>query len=424
MATAKTLEPRQLDLTRQIIRIKTVNPYSGDDSAHIETEGQNFIEQVFQSMGAKTRRVPVPADVYTRGGMIGPKNRSWANRENVVAEWTLGNGKGPTILLNNHMDTVGTAGMTIDPFDPVVRDGKIFGRGTSDTKGSLMMGVIAVEALLKHAEGLNGKIVFEVVVDEECNGAGAGSLACCLAGVTGDFAICLDGSRGDLHNGCNGIATARVVVRGQAGHSSHGESLSAIDKGIRVKEAIDQFGAVYAKDHPTCRFCLGVFRAGTLPAIVPGEAELQINLNYDLSEAVNAQKQGRGWIGVLFRERFEQAMRQTGESDAWLKAHPPEVSWIKDMYPAQCKSDDPYTKITLDTVAEVQGRPVQARPLSAWFDGAHLIHHLKIPILGISGGTPGMAHSSAESVVIADLNEATRSVALSLHRLLRVNGVV
>jgi len=413
------LEPKLLDLTQQLIRIRTVNPYSGDDSAHIETEGQDFIEQVFRSMGATTRRVGVPEDVYARGGMIGPKNRNWKDRENVIAEWTLGDGTGPTILLNNHMDTVGTAGMSIDPFDPVIRDGRILGRGSTDTKGNVALGVIAVDAILKHASELNGRIIFEVVVDEECNGAGAGTLACCLAGVTGDFAICLDGSRGDLHNGCNGIATARVIVHGQAGHSSHGVSLSAIDKAIEVKQAIDRHGHAYTKQHPTCMFCLGVFRAGTLPAIVPGEAELQMNLNYDLSEAENAEKQGLGWTGALYRKRFEEAMLALGETDPWFKSHPPEVSWIKDMYPAQCAGDDPFTKTTLAAVSELQGSPAKAKPLSAWFDAAHIIQHLKIPMLGISGGAPGMAHSSNESVEIEDLNAGSRKVALSLYRLLQ-----
>ena len=55
------------------------------------------------------------------------------------------------------------------------------------------MGLVVVEALLKHGGGLNGRIVFESVVDEECNGGGAGTLACCEAGITGDVAICLDG---------------------------------------------------------------------------------------------------------------------------------------------------------------------------------------------------------------------------------------
>lgn len=418
LETVKSLQRRLVDMTAKLVAINTVNPYSGDDSAHIETEGQNFIDDVFQSMGAATRRVPVPEDVYDRGGMIGPLNRDWTDRENVIAQWTLGDGSGPTILLNNHMDTVGTAGMTIAPFDPVIEDGKLFGRGSSDTKGNLVMGVIAVEALLKHAEQLNGRIVFEVVVDEECNGAGAGTLACCLAGVTGDFALCLDGVRGEIHNGCNGIATAKVIVKGQSGHSSQGESVNAIDKAIAVKQAIDAFGAAYAAKHPTCQTNLGIFRSGTLPAIVPGEAELQINLNYDIADAEQAQHEGLGFGGALYRRRFEEAIAALGDADEWFKREPAQVSWIKDMYPASCTGDDPYTPIVLEAVSQVQGSPAKAEPLPAWFDAAHILRHLRIPVLGVSAGTPGMPHSSAEHVVLEDLFLGARQVALSLYRML------
>ena len=180
------LQAQQLEWTRQLVRIPTVNPYSGDDSAACEAAGQDWFAGRVGELGAAVRRVAVPEDVYERGGIIGPAGRSWAGRDNVVGTWTLGGGDGPTVLINDHMDTVGTAGMTVAPFDPVEAEGRLYGRGTSDTKGNLVMGLVAVAAVLQHTAGLRGRIVFESVVDEECNGAGAGTLACCLAGITGD----------------------------------------------------------------------------------------------------------------------------------------------------------------------------------------------------------------------------------------------
>jgi acetylornithine deacetylase len=413
------LRDKQTDLTRQLIAINTVNPYSGDSSAHIETEGQDWIADRLRELGAQVRTVPVPADVYERGLMIGPVGRDWTDRDNVIAEWTFGDASGPTIMLNNHMDTVGTEGMSINPFDPRIEDGKLFGRGSTDTKGNLLMGLIAVEAVLKHASELNGRIVFEVVVDEECNGAGAGTLACCLAGVTGDFAICLDGVKGELNNGCNGIATAKVNVFGMSGHSSQGESASALDKAVVVKQAIDAFGAQYAKQHADCRYNIGVFRCGTLPAIVPGEAEIQINFNYDIADAQAAEQAGEPFGGVLYRRRFEQAMAALGDADPWFKQKPVAVSWIKDMYPCACEGDDDFTRTTLQAVSDVQGSPATAGPMSAWFDAAHIVRHLHIPLLGVSAGTPGKPHSADEYVVLDDLHQGAQQVALALHRLLR-----
>ena len=412
-------QDQQVEWTRQLVAIPTVNPYSGDESAGSEAAGQDWMEARLQELGARVRRIGVPDDVYARGGIIGPQGRSWESRENVVGEWTLGSGEGPCILLNNHMDTVGTAGMKFDPFDPVIEDGCIFGRGSSDTKGNMAMGLVAVQALLGSAAGLNGRLVFESVVDEECNGAGAGTLACCLDGVTGDFALCLDGDRSHVDIGCNGVVTARVVARGQAGHGSGTGAVSALDKGIVVKEAIYAFAAEHAEIFPHCPVNIGVFRAGTLPAIVPGEAELQLNLNYDVQDADQAEQQEGRWDGTIFRGRFERAMAALGERDEWFAKHPAEVSWIKDMYPFWCDPLEERIQVVLQTASEVRGETVEAKPLMAWFDAAHLARQLEIPAVGLGFGTPGTAHGAGEYAVLDDLFAGARTVALVLHRLLR-----
>lgn len=405
--------------TQDLVAIPTVNPYSGDDSAGTEGPGQEWVADRFGDLGAAVRTVPVPADVYARGGIVGPEDRRWEGRENVVAEWVVGSGEGRCVLINNHMDTVGTAGMEIDPFDPEVRDGRIYGRGTSDTKGNMAMGLIAVQALLANAAGLNGRIVFESVVDEECNGAGAGSLACCLAGITGDVALCLDGDTTRIDIGCNGVVTARVVVNGQGGHGSIGGVVSALDKGVEVKLAIDAFAETHRRRYPHCPVNIGVFRSGTLPAIVPGEAELQINLNYDVEDAAAAEAAGDRWGGAAFRARFEAAMASMGERDPWLAEHPPEVSWIKDMYPFACDPADPLIGIVAAAAAEARGAavPVEANP--AWFDGAHLARQLHVPVVGMGYGNPECPHADVEYVEIEALEQGARAVALSLYRLLR-----
>ncbi|MFC1526066.1 M20 family metallopeptidase [Candidatus Latescibacterota bacterium] len=413
------LEDQLVQWTKDLVAIPTVNPYSGDDSAGSEAPGQEWVADRFRELGAEVRQVPVPADVYARGGIIGPAGRSWEGRDNVVAEWALGTGRGTAIVINDHMDTVGTAGMDIEPFDPQVRDGRLYGRGSSDTKGNLAMGMVAVKALLQHADGLNGRILYESVVDEECNGAGAGTLACCLAGVTGDVALCLDGDTSRIDIGCNGVVTARVVVSGEGGHGSGSGSVSALDKGIVAKEAIDAFAASHNERFPHCPVNIGVFRAGTLPAIVPGEAELQINLNYDLSDAAAAEEQLGGWDGSLFRERFEQAMGGLAQGDEWFADRPAEVSWIKDMYPFACEASDPAIVIAAEAASEMRGSAVEAVANPAWFDGAHLARQLGIPVAGMGYGTPGCPHAAVEYVLLDDLFEGARAVALTLYRLLR-----
>jgi acetylornithine deacetylase len=427
LGQVERLRDKQLAWTRELIAIPTVNPYAGDGSGVGEAAGQDWVQQRMRELGASVRRVPVPADVYDRGGVLGPADRRWEGRENVVAEWTIGSGVGPTILLNNHMDTVGTAGMTIDPFDPAVKDGRLFGRGSTDTKGNLVIGLIAVEALLKNANGLNGRIVFTSVVDEECNGSGAGTVACCLAGVSGDVAICLDGAGGDLKTGCQGIVTGRVDVPGRAGHSSvGGGSVNAIDKAIAVKAGIEAIGEENRRKYPGCLLSFGVFRSGSVPAMVPHTAELHFNMSYDQSEAAATQRELGRWDGTLFRERFEKQLGEFCAGDAWLAEHPAVVTWVKDVQPYRSDNRHPGVAAVMQAIADVRGSAPGETPgvMPAWCDAGHLARLLNVPALILGHGVAGVAHGQVEYASIDELYTGAKVVALSLRRLLACEQII
>ncbi len=307
--------------------------------------------------------------------------------------------------------------MTIDPYDPIVKDGLLYGRGSTDTKGNMVVGLTAMAALLQDTTGLKGNVIFESVVDEECDGAGAGTLACCLAGIKGDISLCLDGATGALHNQCNGIITGHLTVHGRGGHSSTGGSINAIDKGFVVKNAVDKFGQAYQQKHSHCFTNVGVFRSGAKAGSVPQTAELSFNMSYDVSDAVAADD-GGALNGSAIRKQFEQAMVALGDEDPWFKEAPIQVEWIKDMYPFKSDASGELAKKVIQAASDVKGQPVPVTGMPAWFDGSHLSQRLGVPMLGIGSGTPGKPHSADETVRLEDLKAGARIVALALHRLL------
>src|SRR2546421_4481066 len=72
---------------------------------------------------------------------------------------------GPTLMVCGHTDTVGVTGMR-DPFTPVDRDGRLYGRGAQDMKGGVAAMIDA--ARIVAGEGLRaGRLVIAAVVDEE-----------------------------------------------------------------------------------------------------------------------------------------------------------------------------------------------------------------------------------------------------------------
>lgn len=405
--------------TCRLVRISTVNPYAGDETAHHEGEGQEAMRALLEAEGAVIRTVQVNADVYQRGGlMVSNPGRSWAGRQNVIGTFLFAPG-GPTIVLNCHMDTVGAAEMAYDdPFCGEVVEGKILGRGSSDSKGNLVVGLTALRALRAVCgPELQGAVIYESVVDEECNGAGAGTLACCLAGLTGDYALCLDGSGLYPMIGCNGILTLLLRVFGRPGHAALG-AVNAIDKACQLKLSLDEWIRKRHEARPEQLANCGVFKAGSHPGSVPGAAELGYNFNYGEDEARQALAVTGRYGGDLLMKALEETIRSGGQKDPWLAEHPPQVTWIKDLYPFAVPADDPLVGILSRHLEREKGVREAPRPMPAWFDAAHLVHCGKMPTVGLGSGTLGLAHSAQESIRIADMLIGARTLACTLAELM------
>ena len=107
-------------LLQELIRIPSVNPDNapGTDQTG-EGEMANYVQTYLVNLGYDVTQEEVqPGRPNLIARAPGPENR-------------------PRILLGPHLDTVGVAGMTIDPFAAELSDGKIHGRGASDTKGPM-----------------------------------------------------------------------------------------------------------------------------------------------------------------------------------------------------------------------------------------------------------------------------------------------
>ncbi|NOY80319.1 MAG: M20/M25/M40 family metallo-hydrolase [Kiritimatiellaeota bacterium] len=413
LAEVDRLEPELIAMCRDLVRINTVNPYAGAGPTGLEGVGQTYLRPVLEALGGRVHQFEPPPDVFDRVGVCAPRDRSWKGRPNLVTTFELG--PGPRIIINSHMDTVGVAGMAFDPFCAEVRDGRIYGRGTSDDKGGMVAGIIALKAALKFRDRLGGTIIHESVVDEECSGSGAGTLACCLAGYTADEAVVIDGGGLEIIRGCGGCLTAGVTVVGRAGHAARG-GVNAIDKAVIVKRGLDEFRARREAADPDALVNLGMFHAGEHPAVVPGRAELSLNIVYSIGEAAeNERKRGR-WSGDTVRESFERAVRSAEAGDPWLVEHPSEIEWIKDLVPFETPADAPLVRRLGAAGLDALGRSLSMDIMAAWGDAANLARYGGVPSVFFGPGTPAAAHAADESVAIRDLMDCARVVAAYLCR--------
>ena len=411
-----------------LVRIPTVNPYSGDPNPAGEAAGQEWAERQMRRVGGRIEFLAVPPDVYRRGGVLGPRQRCWAGRRNVIGRFRFGAGTGPVIVLNAHMDTVGVSDYEGEPFSGR-RDGDaIHGRGASDCKGGVVAALFALEALKATRAPVNAEVVFECVVDEECSGAGAGTLACCLSGIRGKYCLVLDGSYGELYTACQGVATAEITVSGRAAHGSSG-GVSAVDKILLAKAVLDRLAAERSRTQPGYMINVGALRAGLAPWTVPSHGWLTANINYSREEAVAAAAAGKGFCGALARERLEALLAEAAAADPWLREHPPQLLWVKDVPPFS-SADSPSASDLADLVAAARescraaaGREPPVGSLHAWGDASHLALVGRMPVVGMGAGEPGTAHTAAEFNRVANVKAVAAAAALTILRLAGGRGI-
>ena len=378
-----------LELCRLLVRTNTVNPYSGDPNSGGEAAGQILIHSWLAETGASITQFEPPADIYARMGVSGPKDRSFEGRPNLVAEWVFGSGRGPRLILQGHMDTVGTQEMIIDPFSGSIKDGRIWGRGASDMKGGMAAGIAAVRALCRHADDLDGSLVFMSVVDEECDGIGAGALACLDGGYRGDAVICLDGVGPAIHVGCDGVVTAKIRLRSSGGHAAQRHKTpNALDRALEIARAINAF-ADQRCESVGRGTNLGVFRAGSHHSATPTTAELAINISYTLAEAKESARQGKGYGGHLVKEAFAR-MIESVDPRAQLE-------WVKDAIPFEPLDEKHPEVLALQEAyhAEAGTRP-PVNPFYAWSDACYHSYFGEMPTLIFGAGTPNTAHGPEE----------------------------
>ena len=263
---------RVIDLLRDLVAIPSVNP-SGrppDDEITGERRVVDYLEALLSSSGVECAR-----------------QEALPGRENLLA-WVKGGSPAP-LVLEAHTDTVSVGGMDIQPFDPRIENGRVYGRGACDDKASL---AAMATALLRVAEqGTPDRTcLLAATCDEEFgfNGIKAFLAAPQVAGLSPELlgqAVACVGEPTEL-----GIVIAHkgafrwhVRTRGRAAHSSQPEKGdNAIYKMARVIAALEEY-AHSLRQRPGHAlvggpsFSVGMVHGGTAVNIVPEVCEIQVD---------------------------------------------------------------------------------------------------------------------------------------------------
>lgn len=192
----------------------------------------------------------------------------------------LDNGAKETILLDSHLDTVSHLEMVIDPFDPLIKNDLMYGRGSCDTKASMATYIDAIESINRRGERFTKNILIVGCSDEEFSFSGMAKLK--KKGLKADYAII--GEPTEL----NGLSTHKGVLRcyiraeGVSCHSSTPElGANAI---YRICEAVKKLELYHhslaSKTHPllgAATLSVGIIKGGTTVNTVPSSAYIDVD---------------------------------------------------------------------------------------------------------------------------------------------------
>ena len=156
-------------------------------------------------------------------------------RQNVVGVLE-GRSAGRSLMLCGHSDTVGVEGMD-SPFDPIERDGRMFGRGSGDMKGGVAAMLAAARTLA--SEGWDkGRLLVAAVVDEEYMSIGAEAL---VKSWSADAAVITEPTGLKVAIGHKGFSWIEIVTEGRAAHGSRpAEGRDAIMRMGRVLQRLEE----------------------------------------------------------------------------------------------------------------------------------------------------------------------------------------
>jgi len=246
-------------LVSDLIRINSVNP--AYEAGCGETEIQKFVMSYFAS-----RSIRVSAQEVLPG------------RPNVIAALPGRNPSG-RIVFEAHCDTVGLKGMVVPPFDPQIRNGKLYGRGSCDTKAGLAAMMLALADLQRSNQPPASEVWVVSAVDEEHSYRGVWELR---KNLQAGAAVISEPTEMKMAVASKGCLRWRITVKGKAAHSSKPFlGVNAIEKMARVLRFLeDENVRLKQSSHPLLgnpTLNVGLIQGGTQVNIVPDSCWIEVD---------------------------------------------------------------------------------------------------------------------------------------------------
>ena len=363
-----------VELCRQMVAIPSVNPQdkSALETPYGESRLADFVYNWLAEQDLNPQKQPVQP-----------------GRENVIAI-AEGRDKTKTLLLSAHMDTVDVKGMTVEPFEANVQNGRLYGRGSCDTKGAMAAIMIAFRNRVEKKE-LACNLAFLATCGEEFNMLGAGYFAkhatCQLAG-----AVFAEPTELDVVIAHKGAIRFWITTYGCSAHSATPQlGDNAIYSMNRAITAIQRYAEKLSQKnkHPLLgveTLVVTMIDGGQQTNIIPDRCKAHID--WRILPGHGPEQCRKELEGILTAEVAKEKI---------------EVEHVSTYEPMQTNENHPMIEALLNAAEKSAGKHQKAAVNYAT-DASSFVD-LQIPMAVFGPGNPIQAHSSDEYIEIEQLEK-------------------
>lgn len=354
-------------------------------------------------------------------------------RPNVIVRWTAGTGT-RTLMFEGHTDVVTPGDLSrwnYDPFGAQIEAGRMFGRGTNDTKGNLAAMLVAMAALKASGISLAGSMVGGVLCDEEGMMTGVQHFIARGHADRVTAAVVCEPQDGLVCIAQKGAVRARFSVHGRMSHGAMpltglnpAPAVARIIDGLAAleAEAVEVFGQDPLLGWPSFTPTVVQAPAQGPPQlnVVPGEAEMMVDVRTTPGQDHDAIRQA---LSRLAEQTATQVNGRYREYDGRLGIRRPwvidvTVRFLSDRPCTRTKNSDPVVASALWASRQVSGRPAEIAGVPGATDGTFLWALKDIPIVTMGAGDRQVPHQVDEWVDLEQLVDTARIYALTaLHYL-------
>ena len=384
-----------------------------------ETDGLlNFLRKLVQTPSLPGQEGAVAALIQAEMQQLGFSDVVMDAAGNVSG--SIGQGNGPLLLLDAHMDTVEVpepAHWRVDPWSAEVQQGRLYGLGSCDMKGGLAAAIYGAAHLLRAGAPLAGRVMVAAVGLEEPAEGTCTRVLLEESQLRPTWVVIVEPSDLQVVRAQRGHLEIELAIQGKSAHSAKPElGDNAIYAAARIIFGLEILAEQLAEDAflgPGVLAVTDIRSHAVSRNAIPERCELIIDRRLTVGETealalaeiqrVAAREGVRATVKVI----EEDVRTHTGKVYRARRASPP---WALDEH-------HPLVTAMLQAAREVGLRP----GLSKWYfatEGAYTAGVAQIPTIGFGPGDPNLAHTCNENIVLEHVYQAASAYAALAARLL------